>query len=92
MKKRLEKIEIFKTKEKYIVRLYYNKTFIRQIERKFQTIFATEIKTKWQFLNIKDFKKINIFNFSKSFDRKENKIEYLLKSKFTYDSKQRNYT
>jgi hypothetical protein len=46
MKKRLEKIEIFKTKEKYIVRLYYNKTFIRQIERKFQTIFATEIKTK----------------------------------------------
>ena len=94
MKKRLEKIEIFSTpKDKlFVIRLHYNKTFLREIERKFKTIFATEIKTKGQFLEIKDFGKINIFNFSKSYDRKQNKIEYLLKSRFTYDSEQRNYT
>jgi len=94
MKKRLERIEIFKQckfTDLFVIKLWYNCKFIRKTE-KTKMIYTDFFRIKPYSLNIKNYGIINIKNFKKSYDRDQYKIEFILKSKDTYDYEQGNYT
>jgi len=94
MKKRLERIEIFKNciiKDIFVIRLFYNINYNRKLEI-MESIKTEKYRIHPRFIEIKGHKNINTMWFKKSYDRDFGKLEFNLKSKITYDYKQGNYT